>query len=106
MQSTNEKLEYILSKADEMIEKEVIILASYVLKNNKQIDEFIMAMGSFFFTKRGKKNCHFNYSTHEEINSLKGGKELFDFIIKWDNQFKVTGGSLRFSLHSEIKRNW
>lgn len=106
MKTIDEELNEILEKADTIIESEVVRLAMRVLKANSKVHEFIIAMGTFFFTRRGNKNVHFTFSTQEEICSLKNGKELFDFIHKWDNQFKVTGNSLRFSLKSEIKRDW
>lgn len=101
-----ERLETILAEADDIIVKEVIELARVILRDNHQTYEFIMAMGSFFFTKRGKHNAHENFSTEEEIKALKGGKQLWNFITRWDSQFKVTGTPLRFSLHSAIKTDW
>lgn len=32
--------------------------------------------------------------------------ELWDFICKWDSQFKVTGEPIRFCLNGKIKTDW
>lgn len=105
METTSELIQKYLDKADELAENEVIRLATEVLiKNSAVVEEFIMAMGSFFFTS--KQDQGYNWSLEYEIKSLIGGEELWDFIIEWDNQLKITGNPIRFSLESRVKRDW
>jgi hypothetical protein len=106
METIDEQLEELFERADKIAIDEVIVLARRVLKLNPSTHEFIMAMGSFFFTRKGEHNAFDNYSLEREIKGLRGGSELWDFIIKHDNRFKITGNPIRFSLKSRIKTDW
>ena len=86
------------------IHNEVIRLANKVLNHNPKTIEFVMAMGTFFFTaKRGKEKVILDF---EDITKLKFGKDLTNFILLWDKQFSVTGDAMRFTKDSEITTDW
>lgn len=106
MKNIDEQLNDLWEQADKIILTEVERLARNVLKKNPKTKEFINAMGSFFFTVKGNKNVHLNISTKEEILNLIGGKELFDFVYKHDQRFKITGEPMRFTETGPIITDW
>ncbi len=95
--------------AADLVEK----MARKILTNHNELDEFIMAMGSYFFTyKNGgahlqptvqKMNKSFNYYYEDSEPYLK---PLNDFIGAWDKRLKMTGDAMRFTAKSEKITDW
>lgn len=86
-------------------------LARKILREHPNLDEFIMAMGSYSFTcKAGNgistwkeiyKNGSYTYT-----DSFLYFKPLNDFISEWDSVLKITGEPMRFTSNSEKITNW
>lgn len=95
--------------AADLVEK----MARKILTDHNELDEFIMAMGSYFFTYKDggadlqpltqKMNESFNYYYEDSEPYLK---PLNDFISEWDKRLKMTGDAMRFTAKSEKITNW
>lgn len=90
-----EKIESLLEKAQKIAISEVERLARKCLEENKHLNEFVMAMGTYFFTLRNGEICH--ETEYEPLENL---------IAKFDEQFSLTGHSMRFTADSEIVTQW
>jgi len=101
------KLDKMYHECREEALNELIRKARSVLSNNDDLDEFIMVMGSYFFTSK---------RMYDESNPMgKRGNIILDdykpkrienFISKWDDVLKLTGEGIRFKAKGEIVRDW
>lgn len=71
------------------------------LNNNPNLDEFIMGMGSYFFT------------THKNDTNIRGNtitnyksKGIDEIINKYDDEFNLTGEGMRFTKDSKVTTDW
>lgn len=85
-------------------------LARQFLKDNSQFDEFVMAMGSWFFTYKvgvrdhnGDKVKKGNTCCHDVLPNMK---EICDFIDEWDMVLKITGYPMRFTASGNVITDW
>lgn len=102
---TNEQIQSLIDKANEIALKEVERLARKVLSSNKsKCHEFFMCMGSFFFIRKNGDIIH--SCETKSLESLKGYNELDDFIMEWDEILHITGEPMRFTLLSDVKKDW
>lgn len=95
--------------ASDIVEK----MARKILTDHNELDEFIMAMGSYFFTyKEGgvdlqpitqKMNKSFSYYYEDSEPYLK---PLNDFIGEWDKRLKITGDAMRFTAKGQKITDW
>ena len=81
----------------EMVETE----ARKILRAYPNLKEFIMAMGTWFFTTvnptASNKDC---FSKMKYLNELK------DFFDQWDSKYKLTGCPMRFTAKGEKITYW
>lgn len=95
----------------------VIKEARSILRANKHLDEFILAMGDWcFITKAGKKLDWEDYSKREyhhlsnsstvAHNVPKYAKDLYEFMSENDVLFYITGEGIRFKAWGPIVRHW
>jgi len=101
-----------LETARDIAINEVIRMARQLMRNHKNLHEFIIAMGSYFFiddnndtieTTDQLMNKSYEYYT---VDSFKYFKPLNDFISKWDDTLKLTGEGIRFTADGEIITDW
>lgn len=98
--------------ACEIVEK----MARKILSEHKELNEFVMAMGTYFFTYKSKNrknetlspyitkmNASFNCYLVETEPFLK---PLNDFINEWDSILKITGESMRFTAKGQKVTKW
>lgn len=100
-------------KASETASKVVEKMARKILIEHPELDEFVMAMGSYFFTYKNrsgnlspmtqKMNKSWNYYYEDSEPFLK---PLNDLISKWDKVLKITGDSMRFTANGEKRADW
>lgn len=104
------------SKACEIASNVVEKMARQILSEHKELDEFIMAMGSYFFTYTDKKrqedhlqaytqkmNKNWEYYYDDSQDFLK---PLNKFIGEWDNYLKITGEGMRFTATGVKETDW
>lgn len=125
-----EKLDDLSKQFDEEAEKlsmnaiELVInQARIILQNDPNLHEFVMAMGSCFFTvKDGGKYDPNSYTdegwddfceSDEYVRSFHGiiddddfQREFFDLVDKLDKMFKVKGYPVRFTANSKYVHDW
>lgn len=106
--STEQKILELKKKMDEVFFMSYDItedLARKILKDNPQLDEFIMCMGSFFFTdKKGNDIDTFNSVVSKRLE--KSFQPLNDFICDWDNTLKITSEPMRFTANGPKITDW
>ena len=106
-------IDYHYNAACKLASKKVEHMARSVLNNHPQLDEFIMAMGSYFFTYKNsdshlgshveKMNASYNYYFEDTYKYLK---PLNNFIGKWDGYLKITGDAMRFTAKGKKITDW
>jgi hypothetical protein len=129
-QTLKEKMDELSKQFDEEAEKlsrnaiELVInQARIILQNDENLYEFIMAMGSCFFTvKDGGKYDPDSYDdegwddfceSDDYVRSYKGiiddddfHPEFFDLVDKLDEMFRVKGYPVRFTANSKEVHDW
>lgn len=97
-----QEINNLKDRAHDYILEEVETLARNVLSRNpKEVNEFIMCMGSFFFADK-KNEVLWNHVSKE----LKGYRELEEWVNKFDDRFKITGNAMRFTANSPVVTDW
>lgn len=78
--------------------KLVELEARKILSKHKSLNEFIMCMGSAFFTdKQGNPINSWDY---------KYTLTFINFVDDLNNTFKIMGYPMRFTAEGEIENNW
>lgn len=107
-----------LKQADTIAIKKTEKLARTILRNHPHLHEFVMCMGTYFFTAKEKDadgNSKIIDTTERRMNasydyyivdSFKYFRALNDFIADWDDTLKITGTPMRFTAKGKIKTNW
>ena len=89
-----------------LIEKE----ARKILVADPELQEFIMAMGSCYFTTTNPdRGYRINSGTGilDETDKEEDFQlEFFEMIYELNDQFKVTGCPMRFTAKGELNNNW
>lgn len=97
----NTHIEGELTKLTLIASDHIKRLAMQVLKSNsRKCDEFVMAMGTFFFSLKGE------VLWNHEAESLKGYQELDDFVSEWDGILHCTGEAMTFKKDGKITTDW
>lgn len=104
----NHQIQKHFDIANDLAIKEVERLARQVLRNNpKEVLNFTMAMGSYFFSDNQDEIIHTVVGGNESfLKSLEGYNELKEFIAKWDEYFGLTGTPMTFTADGEMITNW
>lgn len=71
--------------------------ARRILVTHPNLDEFIMGMGSWFFTRKGGEII---------VDPLGYMKPISDIIDEWDAYLKLTGEPMRFTAEGETVTDW
>lgn len=75
--------------------------ARAILRRTATLDEFVMGMGTAFFTLRsGKPSTALENSDDHRIGVLR------DFIGEWDEVLRLTGAPMRFTARGEKITTW
>lgn len=85
--------------------------ARAILRQHPNLDEFIMGMGIWFFTRKvGTKDEKgivieewMNNIVHEPLAYMK---PVADLIDEWDEYLKITGEPMRFTANGPVVREW
>ena len=104
-----EHYQIAMDKSSEVVEK----MARQILIEHPELDEFIMAMGSYFFTYKDSKE-HLNPTTQKMNSSYRYEytdtepflKPMNDFIREWDGVLKITGDAMRFTATGDKITDW
>lgn len=102
-----------LLKVSLLASAEIERLARKVLREHKSLKSFTMAMGTFFFEDH-KGNVIESYDmvhnwkmdTYTRKDTFLYFKPLNDFIMKWDEELKVTGDPMHFTATGEKITEW
>jgi hypothetical protein len=87
--------------ASEVVEK----MARQILREHKQLDKFVMAMGTYFFIDKNNKNIGtFDSIVSDDLE--KAFQPLNDFIGEWDDVLKITGEAMTFTTDGVKITKW
>jgi hypothetical protein len=75
--------------------KLVEIIARQHLKENPDLKEFVMGMGTYMFTNKDG-----------DVDYKKNNPDLDKLISEWDSYYYLTGEPMRFALNSSIVTDW
>jgi hypothetical protein len=91
-----------ISKLYDAARKEALIavegMAREILTKHSNLDEFVMAMGTCFFTEKKTGQIKYDIPLYT--------KDLMTFIDKWDEYLKITGEPMRFTAAGKKITNW
>jgi len=77
--------------------------ARYILEQRLELDEFVMAMGSFFFTSKDRNNPSPNNVIDEkDLNE----PEFYEMVWKLNDKFNCCGHPMRFKAGLPTINNW
>ena len=86
MEDINTQIETKYTEARNLALAEVKRLVFEVFKKNRSYTQFYLAMGTCFFSSKGRTNHNAWELQDDEIT-----KPLFDFIFNWDRVLKLQG---------------
>lgn len=98
------EIESLYMQAFESAIELVELEARNILRKNKSLDEFVMAMGSASFTTKKKKGTP--YYDIVDLGKNPSFKRLNDFINQWDSYLKITGEAMRFTANGPKITDW
>jgi len=79
--------------------------ARKILVEHPELNEFIMAMGSWYFTwKVGE-----DYMSHVILDGdvkFIDDSDLAEFMAEWDDILKITGEPMRFTAKGKLRKDW
>ena len=124
MKAIMKKIDKLYDQASELAVQAVIDEARAILKADPNLDEFVMAMGSCFFTVKEGGKYDMNSYTDEEyeeycesdeyvrayhygiIDDDDFQKEFFENVDDLNDKFHVMGFPVRFTATSKLVHEW
>lgn len=117
------KIDELFVSADDIGIKLIEVEARKILAADPNLDEFIMAMGSCFFTIKEGGKYDINTMTDEEwddwtesedyvheyngiVDDVHFQKEFFDMVADLNERFNSMGCPMRFTATSNIVTDW
>lgn len=76
--------------------------AREILRTHKNLEEFVMGMGTVMFTVVGDPHPHEFLSLHERVYM----RSLDKFLDEWDRTFCLTGNPMRFTATGPKRTDW
>jgi hypothetical protein len=77
--------------------------ARNILKQHSNLNEFVMCMGTFFFTSKKQ----INFSTNNIIDPVfKYMEPFYEMVWELNERFNVTGCPMRFTVNGKVISNW
>lgn len=89
--------------------------ARKILREHPNLDEYIMAMGGWMFTRKlGTRNEQgfivesdsMTIIHEDEAENIQYMRPIYDLMREWDNDMKLTGDAMRFTAEGEVVRTW
>ena len=101
-------IHYHYSEAERLASAVVEKKARAILRQHPNLDEFVMAMGGWFFTKKDKDATGYSMILHESSGDHcpKYMTGIRNFIDEWDDVLKTTGEPMRFTANGEKVTEW
>ena len=102
MRNMSKKLRKEYKKLDKMAVDELIRIALKILKEHSCYDEFIISMGSCFFTTKKDHKIIDLVLYDTDKPTFQYFCPLIDFLNEWNDIFKLTGLGIRFRADGKI----
>lgn len=98
MKTKEKQLQEIHNQAFKLALEIVEERARKILQSHKNLEEFCMGMGTWFFND--KDGTHF-YDGNDKFT-----KRLADFMDNWDIYLHLTGHPMRFTAEGPVINDW
>lgn len=96
-----DRVSFLVDRATKIALKHVETLARQFMRDCPQYKEFEMSMGTWqFVNKNGDGESPYYCKLPKQV------KQLENFIDRWDDELKLTGCPMRFTVNGRIRRNW
>lgn len=105
MMATKKEIETHYMKASDAASELVEQEARRILRKHLNLHEFVMGMGSWFFTLKKGDSTDEHPFVYDEPRYIAKSK-LARFISKWDEYLKITGEPMRFTADGPTVREW
>lgn len=79
----------------------VIKHARKILRDNPELKEFTMGMGTWFFVDNDG-----HYRDYSNVRLFHDLVAFDDFMCRWDETFKLTGQAVRFTADGPLVTDW
>ena len=86
------------TEVDKILLELIELRARAYMKDNPEVKEFVMAMGSATFNDG--KNCLY------DSDLPPGSEAVFDLINKYDEDYHITGVPMRFTATGPVVTDW
>lgn len=110
MKKLNKKITALHEEIDRLLEARIEELARMKLRSNKNLKEFVMAMGTAFFIDKEGSIVDIDEEVYSNYNYIskpaKGFKQIYDFLLEYDHTYKVTGNPMRFTAEGPKITEW
>lgn len=93
------QLDELRAEQETLATQFVIQEARKLLVRHARLKEFVMCMGSWFFLDQQGLIIH-------DYPSYLVDSTLATFISRWDEELKITGEPMRFTVDGPIVRDW
>ena len=92
---------------------EIERLARAILRKKAQLHEFVMAMGTWFFTNHAGKVVEHEVEHYNPVSTSpyshtprRWVAPLWEFIQEWDEDLHLTGDPMRFTAEGPVITEW
>jgi hypothetical protein len=93
----NKELDALYKEASKVATSEVERIARKILKEHKNLEEFVIGMGTWFF-------ADVNGTLYDGMYPIC--KEMDDFMQDWDEVYRLTGEAMRFTTDGPVITEW
>lgn len=94
MATANKQIDSLYRQARETALKELKRLVEIKFRQNKNLDYFLIAMGSYFFVDKNNETVY------------DGFKNIDNLIGEWDRYLKLTGEGVKWYADGSVITDW
>lgn len=109
----SKELDRLTNELSDLVVARVEQIARRILQTHPNLNEFVMCMGTYFFTDKKtndvistyqeQMNSNYNYYQEDTYGYFAS---LNRFIEKYDKTLKITGNPMRFTATGKTIKNW
>ncbi len=94
--------EYLVKKSEAQYNAMLLVkqIAVDILKKEKDLDEFFMCMGSWFFTYKKDNTTAYTADSDSRVS------DMTSFIDKYNKELNLTGMSIRVKADGKARFDW
>lgn len=108
MKKLSQDEEYILNHyqlARERALEHVEYLARTILQQHKNLEEFVISMGVWYFTKKANNALGYEVVDSDSAKYLRESRLAY-FLVDWDDELKILSQPMRFTAEGPVRTDW